>query len=108
MAVKIKIDGYSCKYCKRCVTVYNSGYIKMKDIKDFNEKLYNQIPNDFVYTRTKNSWYKEFVAHNILFKMGLFKSHTLDLDISEDEQLHRLVAYNIIYFFYSIYEKLTK
>lgn len=46
--------------------------------------------------RTMKSWIKEWKAHNRLFKLGLFKSHTKDCDLEENEKWYRLLAYQIL------------
>lgn len=49
--------------------------------------------------RTSLSYYREWKAHNILYKLGLFKSHTKDTDLNIDEKLSRRICYFIISLF---------
>ena len=49
--------------------------------------------------RTSSSYYREWKAHNILYKLGLFKSHTKDVDLNIDEKLSRRICYFIISLF---------
>lgn len=35
-------------------------------------------------------------AHNRLYRLGLFRSHTRDCNLEENEKLHRLIAYQIL------------
>ena len=46
--------------------------------------------------RTVNSWLREWKAHNRLYRLGLFKSHTKDCDLEENEKWYRLLIYQII------------
>lgn len=46
--------------------------------------------------RTIRSWLKEWKSHNRLYKLGLFRSHTKDCDLEENEKKHRLIAYEIL------------
>lgn len=42
------------------------------------------------------SWRREWIAHNRMYNMGLFKSHTRDTDLEEHEKWWRLIVYWII------------
>lgn len=50
----------------------------------------------FKSKRTLKSWIKEWKSHNRLYKLGLFRTHTIDCDLEENEKIHRLIAYQII------------
>lgn len=76
---------------------------KIKDSYKFN---LDEIKDNVVYyyncglldkRRSINSYVEEWYAHNWLYKLGLFKSHTKDTDLDGDEQWYRLIAYKIIY-----------
>lgn len=82
---------------------YNSKNIRIVDSYKINDKSrMNYILNcfldktNFKSKRTIASWIKEWKAHNRLYKLGLYKSHTKDCDLEECEKLHRLLAYQII------------
>ena len=49
-------------------------------------------------SRSDMSYVKEWYAHNILYKLGLFRSHTRDVDLNDNETLTRRFAYNVIYY----------
>lgn len=46
--------------------------------------------------RTLKSWIKEWKAHNRLYKLGLYRSHTKDCDLEENEKWYRLLVYQIL------------
>lgn len=46
--------------------------------------------------RTSLSYYREWKAHNILYKLGLFRDHTRDTDLNIDEKPSRRICYFII------------
>lgn len=46
--------------------------------------------------RNLKSWIKEWKAHNRLYKLGLFRSHTSDCDLEENEKCYRLLAYQLL------------
>ena len=55
---------------------------------DYETKYYSK--------RSIDSWIKEWKAHNRLYKLGLFRSHTKDCDLEENEKWWRLLVYEII------------
>lgn len=82
---------------------YNSGNVRIKDsyqVRDEVEMriilLQFKIRTGFKSKRTTNSWIKEWKTHNRLYRLGLFRKHTVDCDLEENEKLHRLIAYEII------------
>jgi hypothetical protein len=52
----------------------------------------NTLPLELV-NRSKKSCLNEWIAHNRLYKLGLFKTHTVDCDLSKDEKLRRRICY---------------
>ena len=65
-----------------------------KVMLDFINKL-REEHNEF-QVRTSLSYYREWKAHNILYKLGLFKEHTKDVDLNIDEPWYRRACYFII------------
>ena len=55
-----------------------------------------KIKENYKSRRTVTSWVKEWKAHNRLYKLGLFKDHTIDCDLEENEKWYRLLAYQIL------------
>ena len=54
---------------------------------------------EVVYTRTKESWRKEWLAHNLLYRIGYQKDRTGSVDLNEDEGALRLFLYSILSLF---------
>lgn len=48
--------------------------------------------------RSVKSYIKEWYAHNVLYKMHLFRKHTKDVDLNDDESLFRRACYSVIWF----------
>lgn len=65
-----------------------------KVMLDFINKLREEYKEFQV--RTSLSYYREWKAHNILYKLGLFRNHTRDTDLNVDEKLSRRICYFII------------
>lgn len=90
---KIEIYGVKIEYDSGNVRILDSYKVKwgMKYIlADFKEKT------GYKSKRTLKSWIKEWKSHNRLYKLGLFKSHTKDCDLEENEKWWRLLAYQFL------------
>jgi hypothetical protein len=89
---------YKVNYNKNYTMVENSYRADTKDllklVGDIRSIIY--LKSNITYRRTKKSWAIEWLAHNRLFSLGLFPSHTKDVDFDEDESLLRRICYHII------------
>lgn len=56
--------------------------------------------SSFIYTRSIYSWVAEWQAHNLLYDLHLFRTHTKDVDLNEDEPCFRLILYYILSLIY--------
>ena len=82
---------------------YNPTNVRIKDSYKVRNKEYMRliltqfrIRTGFKSKRSIDSWLKEWKSHNRLYKLGLFRKHTADCDLEENEKLHRLIAYEVI------------
>lgn len=82
---------------------YDAGNVRIIEackVRDSMEMLATLIEfkrmTGFESKRSLQSWMKEWKAHNRLYKLGLFKSHTKDCDLEENEKKHRLMVYEIL------------
>ena len=77
------------------ITIYDS-YL----VKNDNEKIriLREIMSDPLYhkvkrNRTLNSYLKEWKAHNVLYRWGLFRNRTKDVDFENDyKKIYSLLA----------------
>jgi hypothetical protein len=96
----INVEGYMCICTDKYVTIVNSNEVPDNDIPRFIKILRRKIDRSKrlkdKYKRTEKSWEKEWLAHNRLYRMGLFKSHTKDVDFHENESIFRLISYEIL------------
>ena len=91
----IKVLGIKIKYNAADVRILNPRKAKSEEfMKSVLEEF--KFRTGFVSKRSVNSWVREWKAHNRLYKLGLFKEHTINCDLEENEKLHRLIAYWII------------
>ena len=82
---------------------YNEENVRIKDSYKIRTKEYMKliltqfkIRTGFKSKRSIDSWIKEWKSHNRLYRLGLFRKHTVDCDLEENEKFHRLIVYEII------------
>lgn len=92
---KIKVLGVNIEYNSANVRILDPYKIKSKTFMELILEIF-KIRTGFVSKRSINSWVREWKAHNRLYKLGLFKEHTIDCDLEENEKWYRLIAYLII------------
>ena len=87
---KVKIN-----YDEKNIRIVNS--FKINKIEDMILILrIFQIRTGYKSKRSLRSWIKEWKAHNRLYKLGLFKTHTKDCDLEENEKWWRLLVYQFL------------
>ena len=91
----IKILEVEVEYDSENVRIKNSYKVRNKEYMKLILSQF-KLRTGFKSQRSMNSWVKEWKTHNILYKWGLFRKHTKDCDLEENEKLHRLIAYEII------------
>lgn len=71
---------------------------KMKEIIQYLKKLY---PDHIVFTRSINSLIREWRSHNLLYKLGIARKRTKDVDLDYPQKWYYTIAYfmgSIIYY----------
>jgi len=98
--VIIDIEGHMCICTDTYVTIVDSNKVPDNDIPRFISKLRKKISETTklkdLYKRSEESWIKEWRAHNKLYKMNMFINHTKDVDLDENENIIRLLVYQIL------------
>lgn len=92
---EIEIEGVRIQYNSNVVRIINSHLITNEKKMILILLMFKKKTN-YQCKRSYKSWLKEWKAHNRLYKLGLFRSHTKDCDLEENEKLHRLIAYQIL------------
>ena len=94
------------KITKGCITIYDSYKVKNEsDMLTLFTKIRYEHPKDdcIINRRSFNSMVNEWKAHNLLYDLNLFKSHTKDLDLDYEPWYRRSCyyvlskIYNLIY-----------
>lgn len=102
------VDGKSLNIC-----VKNSYKIKYSD--DI-ENLLKMICNNPTFTEFKIAGYKrtllsmqrEWEAHNLLYKLGIFKASTGSTDLDNNESFIRKAGYVVLSFIYRLFNRRKK
>lgn len=50
----------------------------------------------WMHARSRQSYIRELRAHNRLYRLHLFRSHTQDCDLNADEPVWRRIAYTLL------------
>lgn len=87
MKLPVKIS-----YKNKNIKIVNA--YKITNKKDMLHFL-NTLPLELI-DRSAKSCLNEWIAHNRLYKIGLFKEHTRDCDLSANESLFRRICYWLI------------
>lgn len=73
---------------------------QVKTKSEINEMLDKIITNEYFsllfnngFTRAKASMMREWKAHNVLYRSGIFKERTGSVDLNQDESLVRRIGY---------------
>lgn len=79
--------------------VKNSYKFSLEEIK--KEVVYYYNCGVLDTSRSIESYIEEWYAHNWLYNLGLFKSHTRDTDLDGNESIFRLICYKIIFILFA-------
>lgn len=92
---EINILGVKIQYNNSNVRIINSYKVKSRAyMKMVLQEFLKQT--GYKSKRSIKSWLKEWKAHNRLYNLGLYKTHTVDCDLEENEKLHRLIIYEFL------------
>ena len=93
--IQYSMKYYSIRYLLTddCLTIYNSyQIISTSDMEKFLVGLrYNGGASSecIIFKRSLDSMIDEWKAHNLLYKFGLFRSHTKDVDIDNESKYRK-------------------
>ena len=60
------------------------------------------------YKRTLSSMRREWEAHNLLYKLGIFKTRTGNTDLDNNESFIRKTGYAVLSFIYRLFNRRKK
>ena len=92
---EIEIEGLTIKYNENVISIKKS--YEITDEKQMIRILLTfKVKTNYQTKRSIFSWLQEWKSHNRLYKLGLFRTHTGDCDLEENEKWYRLIAYQIL------------
>ena len=79
-------------------TKINDSYlIKRKEVKGVIKQIVKErLKLDYPITRSNKSYERELKAHNLMYKLHLFKKHTKDTDLEEHIKKWKEIVYFIL------------
>lgn len=90
-----EVKGVKIQYNQNLVRIIDGYKItKAKDMRDILTWFTFMV--GYKSKRTIFSWIREWKAHNRLYKLRLFREHTRDCDLEENEKWYRLIIYQIL------------
>lgn len=100
MNIVYGVDAIRILYCDSCTTIQNSYMLKTKaEIRDIVLTILSvRKEKGLIITRNEKSYMREIKAHNRLYKLRLFRSHTKDCDCEEFIKKSKEILYFIIGF----------
>lgn len=107
----VTIKYYHTKYCKDIIIHCSENNVQIEDSYIINDEYDVKHILDVIkidpdaekvncivfQKRTIKSLTKEWIAHNVLYKLHIARSHTKSVDLNI-ERWYRILGYNIIYF----------
>ena len=91
---EVTIKDVKIRYDKDNVKIVDSYKVKGEDMADV--LFWFIFKTGYKSRRDMDSWVREWKTHNRLYKLGLFRSHTKDCDLNENEKWWRLWFYEIL------------
>ena len=96
-------NGITVSFCynKRNLKIVDSYKFDKSDMLPILQVIRHKIVEDdgVIYSRSNESWFTEWRAHNVLYKAGIQKERTGSVDLNEDEGKFRLFCYKILAIF---------
>ena len=75
------------------ITEADDMYVILEDIRE------HALSEGFEYGRSNESWVKEWLAHNVMYSIGISRDRTVSVDLDENESWWRLLLYALISLF---------
>lgn len=92
----INIQGFEIHCSKTGMNIINS--YKVKTLKQMKNILIEALNTTTLYKtkRSMTSLIDEWIAHNLLFKLNLFRKHTKDCNFESNQKIHIKFSYFIL------------
>ena len=78
-----------------CIHIENSYRIPKKDFGIVLLRKKVEFPDSGVWKRSQFSLFKEWATHNGLYALGLWRSHTKDVDLEYPQKWYLSILYGV-------------
>lgn len=79
-----------------CLHIEDSAFVSKYEFDAVLDWCRKEFPNCKIWEeRTRKSMIREWAVHNLLYRLGMFRSHTKDVDINTPLSWYVLLAYNV-------------
>lgn len=97
MAKTLKYKGYSILVTDSCITILDSYTTDDRHlIRSILEYVKSQAPNNVTKNRSMFSLCNEWIAHSLLYKLGIARSHTCNVDLEYPQSVLHTIAWAIL------------
>ena len=96
--VRFTMGNNPCLHIENSYRVRKSKHIRYM-LEYIHGSVYYKIMKENGYTRTLRSEYREWKAHNVLYRLGIFRERTGSVDIDQNESIWKRFAYAILSIF---------
>lgn len=97
MTKTLTYKGYSIIITDSCITILDSYTTADRPlIRSILEYVKVQAPNNVTKNRSVFSLCNEWIAHSLLYKLGIARSHTCDVDLEYPQSVLHSIAWTII------------
>ena len=97
MKTKITYKGYSILLTNSCITIFDSYTTADRPlIRSILEYVKSQTPNNVTKNRSMFSLCNEWIAHSLLYKLGIARSHTCNVDLEYPQSVIHTIAWTIL------------
>ena len=96
--VQFTIGDNPCLHIENSYRVQKSKHIRYM-LEYIHGSVYYEVMRENGYTRTLKSEYREWKAHNVLYRLGICRERTCSCDIDQNESKWKRFAYAILSIF---------
>lgn len=97
MKTTLTYKGYSIHITDNCITVVDSYKTYDRNlIRSILEFVRRQTPNNVTKNRSMFSLCNEWIAHSLLYKLGIARSHTCNVDLEYPQSVLHSIAWTIL------------
>lgn len=97
MTTKLTYKGFDILVTDNCITIFDSYTTADRTlIRNILQYVKSQAPNNVTKNRSIFSLCNEWIAHSLLYKFGIAKSHTRDVDLEFPQLIFYTIAWTIL------------